>query len=87
MHAAITTQKMIGMSTDIEKSMRTVTINRMMSQYICASKFNHNRDSNGENCGKGLESDGCDKKQAPLAPEIQTATNNQPKGTPTVCSG
>lgn len=46
----------------------------------------HNRDSNGENCGKGSESDGCDKKQAPLAPGIQMATNNQPKGTSTVRS-
>lgn len=77
MHAAITKQKIIGMSTDMEKSMRAVTKSKM---------FNHNRDSNGENCGKGSEPDGCDKKQAPLTPGIQMATINQPKGTSTVRS-
>ena len=52
----------------------------------CPSKIN-NKGSNSVNYAKGLRSDGCDKKQAPLAPEIQMATDNQPKGTSTVCSG
>ena len=67
--------------------MGAVTESEMMSQHLCVSRANHNRDSNSENCAKGSKSDSCDKKQAPLAPDIQMATNNQPKGTSTVCSG
>ena len=66
--------------------MRAITESEM-SQHLCAGKVNHNRDSNSENCAKGLKSDSCNKKQAPLSPDIQMATNNQPKGTSTVCSG
>lgn len=70
----------------MEKSISAVTESEMISQHLCANKFYHNRDSNSEKCAKGSKSDSCDKKQAPLGPDIQSAHRHSTPSTTYACS-